>query len=46
MKTSLRMTPFIVMEFADGMPLDEFVAAAGRLPFDQALDIVQQIAEA
>ncbi len=40
------LTPFIVMEFADGMPLDEFVATAGRLPFDQALDIVQQIAEA
>ena len=40
------LTPFIVMEFADGMPLDEFVATAGTLPFDQALDIVQQIAEA
>jgi hypothetical protein len=40
------LTPFIVMEFADGMPLDEFVATAGRLPFDQSLDIVQQIAEA
>jgi eukaryotic-like serine/threonine-protein kinase len=40
------LTPFIVMEFADGMPLDEFVATAGSLPYDQALDIVQQIAEA
>ena len=40
------LTPFIVMEFADGMPLDEFVAASGKLAFDQALDIVQQIAEA
>ncbi len=39
-------TPFIVMEYADGRSLDEFVAAAGRLTFDQALDIIQQIAEA
>ncbi len=39
-------TPFIVMEYAEGRPLDEFVAAAGRLTFDQALDIIQQLAEA
>jgi serine/threonine-protein kinase len=41
-------TPFIVMEFVDGQPLDEFVAAApaGRLPLDTAIDLVQQIAVA
>ncbi len=39
-------TPFIVMEYADGRPLDDFVAAAGRLSFEQALNIIQQIAEA
>src|ERR1700748_2054644 len=27
-------TPFIVMEYAAGRSLDEFVAAAGRLSFD------------
>jgi eukaryotic-like serine/threonine-protein kinase len=41
-------TPFIVMEFVDGRPLDEFVAAApeGRLPLETAIDLVQQIAAA
>lgn len=39
-------TPFIVMEYAKGRPLDDFVAAVGRLSFEQALDIIQQIAEA
>jgi len=41
-------TPFIVMEFVDGKPLDELVAAApGQvLPQDMALSLIQQIADA
>jgi protein kinase-like protein len=41
-------TPFIVMEFVDGRPLDEFVAAApeGRLAVDDSIALVQQIAAA
>lgn len=41
-------TPFIVMEYVDGRPLDEFVAANAdnRLPLATAVDLVQQIAVA
>jgi serine/threonine-protein kinase len=41
-------TPFIVMEYVDGKPLDEFVAAAPgqKLAQATALDLVRQIAEA
>lgn len=41
-------TPFIVMEYVAGKTLDQFVAASptGRLPFETALDLIQQIAEA
>jgi serine/threonine protein kinase len=41
-------TPFIVMEFVDGKPLDQFIAAApeGRLDLHAAIGLVQQIAAA
>ncbi len=41
-------TPFIVMEFVNGTPLNEYVSASpqGQLPLDAALDLVQQVAEA
>ncbi|HYX52317.1 MAG TPA: serine/threonine-protein kinase [Candidatus Limnocylindrales bacterium] len=42
------LTPFIVMEFVNGTPLNEYVSVAsqGHLPLDAALDLVQQLAEA
>ncbi|HEX7287890.1 MAG TPA: serine/threonine-protein kinase [Candidatus Angelobacter sp.] len=50
-------TPFIVMEFVDGRPLDDYAqnaefveavapAPVGRLPLETAIDLVQQIAAA
>jgi eukaryotic-like serine/threonine-protein kinase len=38
--------PYIVMEFLDGRDLDAEVKAVGRLPAEQAVDIVLQVAEA
>jgi tRNA A-37 threonylcarbamoyl transferase component Bud32 len=38
--------PYIVMEFLDGRDLDAEVNAVGRLPAEQAVDIVLQVAEA
>ena len=41
-------TPFLVMEYVSGRTLDQLVEAAspGKLPREQALDLIQQIAEA
>jgi len=40
-------TPFLVMEFLDGVDLGEVMRrAGGRLPLDRALAIVDQVAEA
>jgi serine/threonine protein kinase len=40
-------TPFLVMEFLDGVDLGEITRrAGGRLPLDRALAIVDQVAEA
>src|SRR6185312_4006973 len=40
-------TPFIVMEYVDSRPLDEFVnASEGRLPLATAVDLIQQIGAA
>lgn len=41
-------TPFIVMEYVDSRPLDEFVSVGpgGRLPVATAVDLIQQIGAA
>jgi len=40
-------TPFLVMEFLDGVDLGEVTRRAGdQLPLDRALAIVDQVAEA
>jgi len=37
---------FILMEFVDGLPLDELLDARGKLPSPEAIEIVVQVAKA
>ncbi len=39
-------TPFIVMEYVDGHPLNKFIASPAKLPLRRALRLAQQLAEA
>jgi predicted Ser/Thr protein kinase len=39
-------TPYIAMEYVEGEPLDRFLARQGRIPWQTALFIGQQVAEA
>jgi serine/threonine-protein kinase len=39
-------SPFIVMEFIDGRPLNKFIASPAKLPLRRALRLAQQLAEA
>lgn len=37
---------YFVMEYLDGMPFDEYVKSRGRLPIEEAIPILRQIAKA
>ena len=39
-------SPFIVMEFIDGRPLNKFIASPAKLPLRRSLRLAQQLAEA
>ncbi len=38
--------PYIAMELVDGRPLDEVLAAEGRLPYERVLHLARQLADA
>jgi eukaryotic-like serine/threonine-protein kinase len=37
---------YFVMEYLDGMPFDEYIKSRGRLPIEEAIPILRQIAKA
>ena len=39
-------SPFIVMEYVDGRPLNKFIASPAKLPLRRSLRLAQQLAEA